>query len=173
MRSKRLTMLMLGAVMALSTLGLSATAVSADFDEHPNVLVKTILVQEKIDTAGGNWAKARASLSLIKALRHWSREHTGSDAPGWVRRNGDCADEFNDDFRPAAYRYARTAFAYYRGKATNFREYPAGWERDTVRVRQMLIMKRAGDRLDDEIEDVLDECFFNGRMGQRLRYLIG
>ena len=73
MRSKRVMMLVLSAVMALSTVALTAPAVSADYDKHPNCVVQIAIRLDTIDSAGGNYVKARESLGMMKDIRHWLR----------------------------------------------------------------------------------------------------
>lgn len=156
MRSKRITTLLLSALMALTTAGFAASAVSADYDEHPNIVVQAAIRLDKIATANGYYGMANQSLKLLKDLRHWDREH---GTPRFVTRLG-CGDEF-DDWTDATAVLARQGFRYYRGRATSWQEYPSGWERQAAKVRAQIMFARAEDRQGDAQDDFLDCVFDN------------
>lgn len=156
MRSKRLTTLMLSAVMALTTMGFAASAVSADYDEHPNIVVQAAIRLENIDATTNNYRKANQSVRLLKDLRHWIREH---GTPRFVKRVG-CEDEFMD-WMYSTRTLALQGFRYYRGKATNWQEYPSGWERQAAKVRARIMFNRAESRQGDDQDDFLDCVFDN------------
>ncbi len=80
MRTKRLTMLMLSALLSLSTVAFTAPAVSAD-EGHPNIVVQAVIALEDIDAAGGYYKKANLSIELMQDIRHWVNNH-GTGATG-------------------------------------------------------------------------------------------
>jgi hypothetical protein len=156
MRSKRLTTLMLSAVMALTTMGLAASAVSADYDEHPNIVIQVAIRLDNIDATSNNYKKANQSVKMLKELRHWIREH---GTPRFVRRVG-CTDEFQD-WMLSTRTLARQGFRYFRVKATNGQEYPSGWERQAAKIRAKIMYNRAASRQEDDQDDFLDCVFDN------------
>ena len=156
MRSKRLTTLMLSAVMALTTMGFAASAVSADYDEHPNIVVQAAIRLDNIDTASNDYRRANQSVKLLKDLRHWIREH---NTPRFVNRVG-CSDEF-EDWMWATRTLARQGFRYFRVKATKGQEYPSGWERQAAILRAKIMYNRAESRQEDAQDDFLDCVFDN------------
>ena len=166
MRTKRITTLMLSGLMALSTVGLTATAVSADYDEHAGILYQVVLRAENIAATNNNWRKANQAVHMTRDIRHFHRDHR---TPRLVKRTK-CTSEFYDWLSDARF-YGRQSFLFHRGKATNFREYPAGWQRQQVRIRQMLVHNRAEDRYNDSQDDLLD-CVFDA-LPRRVRHLIG
>lgn len=175
MRSKRLTMLLLSAIMALGTVAMTAPAVSADYDEHPNVVVQIAIRLDNIEGYGGNYAKAREYRAMLKDIRHWLREH---DDPKWVGRShhghghGDgaaCEDAF-DAWLLDTRALARVGFVYTRGQATKWQEYEPGWERQAARVRAKLLFNRIESNQEDATEDFIDECLLN--MPRRARFLL-
>jgi hypothetical protein len=167
MRSKRVMMLVLSAVMALITVALTAPAVSADYDKHPNVVIQIAIRLDAIDTAGGNYVKARESLGMLKDIRHWLRDH---DDPRFVKRSGSTCQTAFDDWLDDSVRLARLGFVYFRGQATNWQEYPPGWERQAARVRAKLMYNRIKSNQEDATDDFLDDCVLN--MPRRARGLL-
>lgn len=160
MRSKRITTLLLSALMALTTVGFAATAVSADYDKHPNVVIQIAIRLETIDSAGGNYVKAREFLGMLKDIRHWDREHDGT-GPLYVRHSGGACQTAFEDWMDDTQVLARVGFVYFRGQATNWQEYPSGWERQAAKIRAKLLYNRILSNQEDATEDFLDECVFN------------
>jgi len=155
MRSKRLTTLMLSAVMALTTVGFAASAVSADYDEHPNIVVQAAIRLDNIDATSNNYRKANQSVRLLKEIRHWVREH---GTPRFVTRVG-CGDEFQDWLLETR-SLALQGFRYFRIKATNGQEYPSGWERQAAKIRAKIMYERVEGRQADAQKDFLN-CVFD------------
>jgi hypothetical protein len=156
-------MLLLSALLALSTVAFTAPAVSAD-SGHPNIVIQSVINMEDIDLAGTYWKKASLSREMLKDVRHWVREHK---APYFVRATA-CVPEYRD-WLIETRGVARVGFRYFRGKATNFKEYPTD-ERAQVRVTQMLIYDRIEGRQADAQKDLLN-CVFDN-MPLRLRLLL-
>ena len=163
MRSKRLAMLLLSALLALSTVAFTAPAVSAD-SGHPNIVIQSVINMEDIDAAGSYWTKANLSREMLKDIRHWLDEHT---TPAFVTRLA-CVPECNAWLLETR-SLARVGFRYFRGKATNYKEYPVR-ERAQARVTQMLIYNRIEGRQTDAQKDFLN-CVFDN-MPLRLRLLL-
>lgn len=174
MFTKRLSMLVLSALLALTTAAFTAPAVSAD-EDHPNIVIQSVIHLEDIDAAGGYYKKANLSREMLKDIRHWVRNHGQGKygVPFFVRRmgiqgTGTCTAEYKDWLLETR-SVARVGFRYFRGKATKFKEYPVS-ERAQVRVRQMLIYNRIEGRQADAQDDFLD-CVFDN-MPRRLRMLL-
>lgn len=165
MRSKRITILALSALMALTTVGLTAPAASADYDEHPNIVVQAAIRLDNIDATSNNYRKANQSVKLLKEMRHWIREH---GTPRFVARVG-CTADFQD-WMYATRTLARQGFRYFRLKATNGQEYPSGWERQAAKVRARIMYNRAESRQGDAQDDFLD-CVFDN-LPRRARILL-
>jgi hypothetical protein len=165
MRTKRFSALMLSAMMALTAIAFTGSAVSADYDKHPNIVIQAAIRLDNIDTAAGPYQRANNAVKLLKEIRHWVREHP---TPAFVKRTG-CTSEFYDwmvDTRT----YARQSFVYFRGQATKWQEYPSGWERQAAKYRQYLVFKRVEKRQADATDDFLD-CVLDG-MPMRARLLL-
>ena len=165
MRSKRLTTLMLSAVMALTTMGFAASAVSADYDEHPNIVVQAAIRLDNIAETSNYYRKANQSVKMLKELRHWIREH---GTPRFVSRVG-CTADFQD-WMLATRTLARQGFRYFRVKATKGQEYPSGWERQAAILRAKIMYNRAESRQGDAQDDFLD-CVFDN-LPRRARVLL-
>ena len=156
MRSKRITMLALSALMALTTVGLTAPAASADYDEHPNIGIQAAIRLDNIDATSNNYRKANQAVKLSRDLRHWIRDHS---TPRFVSRVG-CSSDFRT-WMFVTRQYARQAFRSYRTLATGAQEWPAGWERQSAKVRARIMLARAESRQADAQDDFLDCVFDN------------
>ncbi len=163
MRTKRLTMLLLSALLALSTVAFVAPAVSAD-EGHPSIVVQAVIALEDIDAAGNYYKKANYSVELMKDIRHWVSKH---GTPPFVTRLA-CVPEYNAWLLETR-SVARVGFRYFRGKATGWQEFPSG-DRAAARVRQMLIYDRIDGRQADAQKAFLN-CVFDN-MPLRLRLLL-
>ena len=171
MRTKRLTMLLLSALLALSTVAFVAPAVSAD-EGHPNIVVQAVIALEDIDAAGNYYKKANLSVGLVKDIRHWVNNHgTGpTGVPPFVKAigAGTCIPDYNAWLLETR-SLARVGFRYFRGQATRWQEFPSE-DRAAARVRQMLVYNRIEGRQTDAQKDFLN-CIFDN-MPMRLRLLL-
>ena len=155
MRSKRITILALSALMALTTVGLTAPAASADYDKHPNIVIQAAIRMDNIEATSNNYRKANQAVQLGRDLRHWIREHS---TPRFVSRVG-CSTEFRS-WMFVTNQYARQAFRSYRTLATGAQEWPSGWERQAAKVRARILLDRAEGRQEDAQKDFLN-CVFD------------
>ena len=167
MRKNRLSALFLSLVMALSAAAITGGAVTADYDEHPNIVIGIAIGVMDIDEAKNHYRKANEAIGLVRFIRHWERDHT-NDVPRFVRRAG-CTGDM-DDLVDTTKRYARVVFNYYRGKATGWQEYPVGWERKAAKARAWWLYTRAAALQEDRMEDFVD-CVFNA-LPTRARFLL-
>lgn len=152
---RRLTMMGMSALLALSSLAVTAPAVSADSD-HPMILVQAVIQLEDIAATSSNYKKAQLSVELFKDLRHWVLDH--DFYPPIVTYTG-CKTDFATWFTETR-SLALTGFRYYRGMATGWEEWPSGIDRSAARVRAMLLFKRVEGRQTDEQKDLLN-CLIN------------
>ena len=165
MRSKRITMLMLSAVMALTTVGFTASAVSAD-EDHPNIIVQAAIRLDNIDTANGYYRMANQSYKLLRDIRHWVNNHGVGPygVPPLVNRLPNCGDDNPVTLYKAwlveTRALARQGFRYYRGMATKWQEFPSGWERTAAKVRARIVFNRVEGRQADAQKDFLN-CIFD------------
>jgi hypothetical protein len=171
MRTKRLTMLMLSALLSLSTVAFTAPAVSAN-EGHPSIVVQAVIALEDIDAAGGYYKKANLSIELMQDIRHWVNNHgTGATGvPPFVTAIGGttCVPKYNAWLLETR-SLARVGFRYFRGQATRWQEFPSK-DRPAARVRQMLVYDRIDGRQADAQKDFLN-CIFDN-MPMRLRLLL-
>ncbi len=171
MRSKRLTMLLLSALLALSTVAFTAPAVSAN-EGHPSIVVQAVIALEDIDATGNYYKKANLSVELMKDIRHWVANHgTGATGvpPFLTEITGTlCVPKYNAWLLETR-SLARVGFRYFRGQATKWQEFPSG-DRAAARVRQMLVYNRIEGRQEDAQKAFLN-CFFD-EMPMRLRLLL-
>ena len=174
MRSKRITMLMLSAVMALTTVGFTASAVSAD-EDHPNILVQVAIRLDNIDTANGYYGMANQSYKLLRDIRHWVNNHGVGPygVPPLVMRlkNTTACDPVGlyQDWLVETRALAVQGFRYYRGMATKWQEFPSGWERTAAKVRARIVFNRVEGRQADAQKDFLN-CIFDA-LPQRAVFL--
>jgi len=168
MRSKRITTLLLSAVMALTTLGFTATAASAD-EDHPNIIVQAAIRLDNIDTANGYYGMANQSYKLLRDIRHWVNNHGDGPygVPRLVTRLG-CTDLYKD-WIVETRALALQGFRYYRGMATKWQEFPSGWERTAAKVRARIVFNRVEGRQADAQKDFLN-CIFDA-LPQRAVFL--
>ena len=164
MRKNRLSALFLSLVMALSAMAVTGGVVSADQDEHPNIVVGVAIGVMDIDEARNHYKKANLAIGLLREIRHWVRNH---NQPDFVANK--CSTDY-DNWLKASIRYARQTFMYFRGKATGWQEYPAGWERKAAKARAWLLYNRAVARQDDRTDDFLD-CVYDN-LPPRARFLL-
>ena len=162
MRSKRITTLLLSALMALTTVGFAASAVSAD-EDHPNIIVQAAIRLDNIDTASGYYAKANQSYKLLRDIRHWVNNHGvgpyGIPKLVLALDNGACVQDYKD-WIVETRALANQGFRYYRGMATKWQEFPSGWERTAAKVRAKLMFDRVEGRQTDAQKDFLN-CVFD------------
>jgi hypothetical protein len=179
MLPKRLTMLMLSATLALSTVAFTAPVATAD-EGHPSIVVQAVIALEDIAAATNYYKKANLSVGLMKDIRHWVSpyNHHGTGpygVPLFVTK----IDQIGTGTCSAATEYqkwlletrslARVGFRYFRGKATNWQEFPSG-DRAAARVRQMLVFNRIEGRQADAQKAFLN-CIFD-KMPMQLRLLL-
>ena len=164
MRKNRLSALFLSLVMALSAAAITGGAASADYDEHPNIVVGVAIGVMDIDEAKNHYKKSNLAIELLRDIRHWMRDH---DQPRFITRN--CSDEYVDWLNDSR-RYARQTFTYFRGKATGWQEFPTGWQRKAAKARAWLLYDRAVDRQADSTDDFLD-CVYDN-LPNRARFLL-
>jgi hypothetical protein len=151
----------MSALLALSSLAVTAPAVSADSD-HPMIIVQAVITLEDIAATSSNYKKAQLSVELFKDLRHWVTDHNFYP-PIVVWAGGSCPGYFNDWFRETR-TLATTGFRYYRGMATGWEEFPSA-DRAAARVRAMILFKRVEGRQKDDQEDLLD-CLIDDLQGE-------
>jgi hypothetical protein len=168
MRTKRLTMLMLSAVLALSTVAFTAPVATADYG-HPNIVIQAVIAMEKIDAATSYYKKANESVNLFKDIRHWVEVH--KTPPRFVTElNCNTAEKpYYDTWLLDTRGVARAGFRYFRSKATNFQEYPSV-DRAEARVRQWLLYDRLKGRQADAQKALLN-CVFDN-MPRQMRMLL-
>ena len=171
MRSKRLTMLLLSALLALSTVAFTAPVATAN-EGHPSIVVQAVIALEDIDAATNYYKKANLSVELMKDIRHWVANHGvgATGVPPFVMaiKSGYCVPTYNTWLLETR-SLARVGFRYFRGKATGWQEFPSG-DRAAARVRQMLVYDRIDGRQTDAQKAFLN-CIFDN-MPLQLRLLL-
>jgi predicted thioredoxin/glutaredoxin len=164
MLPKRLTMLMLSAVLALTTVAFTAPVATAD-SGHPNIVIQAVISMEDIEAASSYYKKANLSVELFKDIRHWVEEH--KTPPKFVTTLA-CVPQY-DAWLLETRGVARAGFRYFRSKATNFQEYPSV-DRAEARVRQWLLYDRLKGRQADAQKALLN-CVFDN-MPKNMRMLL-
>jgi hypothetical protein len=168
MRGKRLTVLGLSLMLALTSLAFTATVASAD-SGHPNIIVQVEKFIDKADASGDNMA-ARYMIKIRKEGAHWRDDHglayLGADKgtgiyPRFVLVMG-CRSEFGD-WWDAARKVSKTGFRYYRGEAGNY-EWLDPEDRDNPQFLNAILFDRALDGYDDTVEDLFD-CVLDENVG--------
>lgn len=181
MLGKRLVMIGLSAMLALTTVAFTAPAVSAD-SGHSNVIVQVDKLIDKAETAPA-YKAARKMTRIRRVGAHWADDHGfGNLADVRARDKGTgrypafilifgCRSEF-DDWWVAARQVSKTGFRYYRGQTTGY-----SWlEPDDAENRaffQSILFNRAMNKYDEAAEDVFD-CVLDESKSQarRLRRLL-
>jgi predicted thioredoxin/glutaredoxin len=164
MLPKRLTMLMLSATLALTTVAFTAPVATAD-EGHPNIVIQAVIAMEDIAAASSYYKKANLSVELFKDIRHWVRVH--KDPPQFV--TGLKCNTYYDTWLLDTRGVARAGFRYFRSKATNYQEYPSA-DRAQARVVQMLLYDRLKGRQADAQKALLN-CVFDN-MSEKTRMLL-
>ena len=171
MRTKRFTMLMLSAMLALSTVAFTAPAVTAN-EGHPSIIVQAVIALEDIAATGNYYKKANLSVELMQDIRHWVDNHgTGATGVPLIvtgMTGAVCVPKYNDWLLETR-SLARVGFRYYRGQATQWQELPSV-DRAAARVRQMLVFDRIVGRQADAQKAFLN-CIFD-EMPLQLRLLL-
>jgi len=171
MLPKRLTMLMLSAVLVLTTVAFTAPVATAN-EGHPSIIVQAVIALEDIAASGNYYKKANLSVELMKDIRHWVDNH-GTGATGVPLivtgiTGSVCVPKYNDWLLETR-SLARVGFRYYRGQATQWQEFPSV-DRAAARVRQMLVFNRIEGRQADAQKAFLN-CIFD-EMPLQLRLLL-
>jgi hypothetical protein len=168
MLPKRLTMLMLSATLALTTVAFTAPVATAD-EGHPNIVIQAVIAMEDIAAASSYYKKANLSVELFKDIRHWVRVH--KDPPQFVTAlECNLPDKpYYDTWLLDTRGVARAGFRYFRSKATNYQEYPSA-DRAEARVVQMLLYDRLLGRQADAQKALLN-CVFD-KMPKYMRTLL-
>ena len=174
MRGKRLMILGLSAMLALTTLAFTAPAASAH-DDHPNIMAQVDKWIHKAEGWSGTFIAARYMYKIPKGGRHWAREHgygSVEDAkvgnkgsgkyPRFILRMGCASPEF-DAWWVASRKVSKTGFRHYRGLAAKYR-----WldpvDRESRAFFNALLFRGANRQYDDALEDLVD-CILDESRG--------